>query len=492
MSAGGSNASSEGGPAGLASVSPNGAEAPPEAVSEPASEAAPQPSRTGRPPAAMSARTITDLELAFAENPKSDVYVELCHAYLEKRRFMEAMVVCKKAGRSDPEAIAPKLLLARVHESQGRLPKARDVLAPLYEQHGEDPAVATSFGRVQLASGNEAEGIAALKHALDLDPTWTEAADLLKGRGVTYSAGPPPVPPPDSASGGPAPAGSEAAPQDTGNLLTNMPVVQAPPPAWGPAPGVPPQGPMPGGPMMGVPPQGPMAGGPMALGAVVPPGAYAGAASGVYRVPPQRLEGEDELERIAESVAAEKPHRGRGWTTILLLVALILGGGAVVGLRVVNKIKVEEIDRLSREAVTAFDRDLYASYKRAASALEEILEHQDPEHPKTLARLSHIYAILLTEHLERGIKGRFEAVLAKAETRAAGNPHTVAARGLYALADGSDRTASASRAVDVLSPEAAPDQTTVPTFVDLALGIAEIERARWTRPISGCVGSRTS
>lgn len=381
------------------------------------------PSPPVAPPSAPGpTRSITDLELSFAQNPKSDVFVELCEAYLAKRRFMEAMVVCKKAARTRPEALSPKLQLARVHEAQGRLPRAKDVVDGLLAEHPDDPSVLTAAGRLALARGEEAEGIESLKKALDVAPNQAEAQVLLRARGIEY----PEIP-----------------------ALEANPALEAVPVT------VPPTG---AGPTASMPPM------------VSPPDA-----SGVYRIAPQRLEGEDELERLAAKVADERPKRGTPKTTLLLLAGLVVMALAVVGLRLRNKAKVEAIDTLSKEAVTAFDRDLYASYKVAAGALEEILNGFDADHGKTLARLSHTYAILLTEHLETNVETRLREVLAQAEEHAPDEAHTLAARGLLTLYEGDDHAASAEKAVAYLFPKASVGSEAIPTFVDLALGVAELD-----------------
>ncbi len=366
---------------------------------------------------ARSHRSVTDLELAFAANPRSDAYVELCEAYLEKRRFMEALVVCKRAASLQPEAVAPHLLLSRVHEAQGRLPKAREVLEQL--KRPDDPAVLTALGRIELAQGDN-QGIERLKRALELDPAQTEASRLLEARGILHPL-PPPPPEPPPVGVGPPPVPVEVA----------APYLSA-------TPGMP----------------------------------WPGAGeSGVYRLPPQRLEGEEELERIALAVAEERPRPGRPGPTLALGAALLIATAAVVGVRLTAKARAEAIDSLSKEAVQAFDRDLYGAYQVSASKLEEIVEKHDASHARTWARLAHVQAILLTEHLDLGRRARLEQALLEAERLAPDDPHTIAARGLHTLA-GTEADA-AKRAAAALLPHAGA--SSVPTFADLTLGIAELE-----------------
>ncbi|MEL6184109.1 MAG: tetratricopeptide repeat protein, partial [Myxococcota bacterium] len=354
-----------------------------------------------------SGRSVTDLELAFAQNPESDAYVELCYAYLSKRRFMEAMVVCKKAARTQSEALLPKLMLARVHEAQERYPRALEVLKSLARQFPQEPEVDLALGRVQLAAGDEAAGIEALRKALDREPALEEATELLQSKGITY-----PEPPP-------APVHS----QDL-DLPSGVPVVGLAPPAPGTDPGhgapqpyaqvsgirgvsgvhlppgvsggmLPPGvsgGMLPPGVSGGMLPPG-VSGGmlpPGVSGGVLPPGmsgALGSQVSGVFRIPPVRLEGEDELERMAEENARAEPARGTPRTTFLLLLGLLVISIGVVGFRFFEKSRLEAIDRLTLEGLEAFDRDLYASYKVAAARFESILQRYDDDHPATLARL---------------------------------------------------------------------------------------------------------
>ena len=201
MSKGGTGASSEIGSSDARSTEPevDGARGEPVGASGDArsTEAPASTSSTAVRPVTgrgQRVRSITELELRFAQNPASDVFVELCAAYLEKRRFMEAMVVCKKAIRTQPDATRPKLWLARVQEAQGRLPKAADALQELVAQAPDDPEVRLALGRVQLAL-DDAAGVDHLKRALDLDPGLEEATRLLEARSIVY---PPPPPPPVS------------------------------------------------------------------------------------------------------------------------------------------------------------------------------------------------------------------------------------------------------------------------------------------------------
>ena len=71
---------------------------------------------------------LAELERAFAQDPTSDAFLALSRAYLEQSRFMEAMVVCKKGIKSQPDSLEGRLLLAQVYAGQGKLPKAQKEL----------------------------------------------------------------------------------------------------------------------------------------------------------------------------------------------------------------------------------------------------------------------------------------------------------------------------------------------------------------------------
>ena len=465
MAVGGSSASFEGGPsAALGESGQTGAVKP---------SSTPLTSASGDLLAPTSSRrSITDLELAFAQNPDSELYIELCEAYLAKRRFMEAMVVCKKAIRSKPLDLKPKLLLTQVHEAQGRHARALEVVKELAQSHSNEAIVFVLIGRLSLELGQREAAIDALKQALDLEPAHPEATQLLDAQGVVYLEPSQPEEPLDFGSTTGVSAGEPqrseggssripALPSDdlssrsstTGDITqdaTHLNSDLAP------------------------------ARSEIAVTYAMTPEE---ARSGIYRIAPQRLEGEDELERLAEAVASEQPSRGRPRTTIILFAVLLVLSVSILTLRFSNKATTEAIDRLSREAVEASNRDLYASYKDAANALEEVVNQHAPRQPQSLARLAHIYAILVLEHLEEAVRPRLIEVLESAERYGPDEPETRAARGLLTLTEAGDQATVAGRALDLLAPYAASDQTVVPTSVDLALGVVELklgnlERAR--------------
>lgn len=434
--------------------------------------AASEGSANGKTPrdAATTHASITELELLFAQSPESSAYVDLCEAYLDQGRFMEAMVVCKKGIKAQPDAVEGRVLLARVYAVQKKYKRALTELDALVDKHPDNGAVLLARGRVRLDSGSEDDGIADLKRALDLDPTLADASALLAERDIVYPepvaepepapeqgrAMPPPAPPATVDLSADLPRGDggtgDLPPARAGSFAASAADLEVPATADLP-------------PFRSAPPR---AASQFGMGAV--PGR-------AHSVLPQVLEGEDELERIAQKVAAEKPDRGRPKTTAILVVALTVVGLGLVTQRLLSKRRVEAIDRLTTLAVPAFNRDTYGSYKQAAAYLEEIVEDYDEGHALTLGRLAHTYAILWGEHGESDMKPKLDAILARAQAKAPKVSHTVAAQTLAALYGGTDRHAAAERARAVAEPFVRDNQGqgAAPTHADLALAIAQLD-----------------
>ncbi len=425
--------------------------------------------------------SVTELELAFAQDPESDAYLKLTEAYLAQHRFMEAMVVCKKGIKVHADALDGRLLLARVYKEQKKYKRALDELTTLLEEHPESAPVRLAMGRVQLESGQTDEAIETLKRAIDLDGSLGEATELLADQGVVY-----PEPP------SPEPAGPEAPiiPENSDGpaALPEVPeAAEAPPGFDAPDLEAPARVPTTGR----TPPPVPRE--PVAAEHDAPPGGAPIRSAAAPQAPqapkekprpltvrPQRLEGEDELEALAQKLNEAEPPRGKPITTVLLAVVLLVVGGAVVTLRVMHKQKVEAMDALTAKALPAFNRDTYGGYKEAASHLERILEDHDEKHPLTLGRLAHVYTILYGEHGETGLKPKLDELLARAARYAPEVSHTASARGLAGLYEGKDRRESASVAQNTVRPlvQRSEDAGAM-THAHLSLGIIEMVLGRY-------------
>lgn len=436
--------------------------------------------------AAKTQASITELELQFAQNPESGAFIDLCEAYLRQGRFMEAMVVCKKGIKAHPDAVDGRILLARVYAEQKKYKRALTELDKLADEHAESGAVFLARGRVRIDSGAKDDGLADLKLAVDKDASLTEASELLAEHGITYPepepepeppprVGPPPAPPMsvDIASQdlAPPPRAASMVPRGASGIQIT-PVT--PPFGVGPSSST---GDLPVPGTGDLPPFGAHAPRPQSGGHAPLPRSNSVLPGRANSVVPQILEGEEELEKIAQAVAAEKPDRGRPKTTLILVVALTLVGLGIAGQRLLAKSRIEGIDLLTTKAVPAFNRDTYGSYKAAAGYFEEILDDYDDDHPLTLGRLAHTYAILWGEHGETDLEPKLKAILARAEEKAPTVSHTVAARALAALYEGQDRHAAAERAVAIAQPYIQENAAggAAPTHADIAVALADLQ-----------------
>ncbi len=415
--------------------------------------------------------SIAELELRFAEQPGSEAFLALCEAYLAQGRAMEAMVVCKKGIKANPELMAGQLLLVRILVAQKKFARARTEIDRIIaaNETRADPY----FVRAQLAfdMGENEAGIADLRATLDRNPRHQAAGRLWQQLGMAAPAsGSAPLSRPSvptSGFGGPsAPPGAPSSP-------ASVSVGPAPSPSTtgGAAfpPGLPPgvghPAAFPGTPSSGTAPTPSSA----AFGQ-----GYAPTAPYQPTPPRRRLAGEDELEALALEVANERPKRGRPLVTLLLLVGLVVFGGAFVAWRVLEKNRIEAIDKLMRSASTWFDQDKYRSYQKAAQAYEDVIDDYDANHGPALSRWAHTYAILWGEHGERDLETQLRATLDKARAEAPEDGHTVAAQGLYTLYAAPDRAAGARTALEALEVHASGrrDRAAPPDDSDITLGIA--------------------
>lgn len=140
---------------------------------------------------------LAELEQAFAKDPASNAFIALSSAYLSQGRFMEAMVVCKKGIKSQPDNVEGRLLLARVYAEQGKVPKALDEVKALLEQKpdlsGGPGADAYFFlGQMHEKGGRFEDAIAAYKEALTRNRNHAGASAALKAKGIDWTPGPSP------------------------------------------------------------------------------------------------------------------------------------------------------------------------------------------------------------------------------------------------------------------------------------------------------------
>ncbi|MFH1809228.1 MAG: tetratricopeptide repeat protein [Pseudomonadota bacterium] len=184
---------------------------------------------------------ITALEMAFAKDPASAAFLSLSEAYLGQGRFMEAMVVCKKGIKSNPDALDGHVLLARIYLQQGKIPKALEEVESLLGANPKHVPCLIVKGQILDKKGDSDGAIAIYKQALDIDKDAQDATEALKKKGIDYApvveAPPPPVPVAPAPTAPAMSPVSTAATQQAGP--TSRPVAQhaaAPVNVWQPPP----------------------------------------------------------------------------------------------------------------------------------------------------------------------------------------------------------------------------------------------------------------
>lgn len=393
---------------------------------------------------------IHGLELDFAKNPTIEACIPLCEAYLAQKRFMEAMVVCKKGIKSAPTDARGRVLLAKVYRDQGKLPKAEQELTQALAEIPPTASLYEALGRVQLEQGRKDDAIGSLQKALAATPDFPGAVQALQQLGVSVGA------PAAAAPAAPVPTAPVAtAPAGT--------APSAPPPMPGVRPAAAPAGtPMPapamastaGGPafipasITGATPAPPLPGVASAGGAAPTwPGTDAAAAPQRKLETVQDFFAQDTLGFSSDS-AVETAGPGRltilGFvpkttgsikTTLVIAVGLI----AIVGAFVFWQLRVSEnkkaIKKLWDDVQVAVNDDQYTRYTEALKAAQGILAIDDG-HQLTLSAMAYAEAVLATDHAVDGALERAKENLARAD--AAGSKPTdfqVAARALIAYAE---------------------------------------------------------
>lgn len=142
-----------------------------------------------------SSDDITSLELDYHKHPQSDAFVPLVEAYLRNKRYMEAMVVCKKVIKnvgSDPRG---RLMLARVYLDQGKPPKAEQELHALLAVFPDHVDAMILQAGLYKTTGRKSEAIQQYQRILAVQPGRQDIKDALKVLGVDVEPPPPPPKP---------------------------------------------------------------------------------------------------------------------------------------------------------------------------------------------------------------------------------------------------------------------------------------------------------
>jgi len=345
---------------------------------------------------------LASLEHAFAADPSSDAYRPLADAYLSMGRFMEAMVVCKKGVKAYPDDPAPRVLLARIYEAQGKERKALEELTAALAVKPEDVAANRMKGVLLLRIGEKEPGVATLRKAWESAPNDPETLDAVKKWGLSFASTTPPSPTeplPTPAAVPPFPAATPIPAPPPAPAATAIPAGRASAPAPVTATAT----------MVEVPP---VLTRPTPQAAASPPPPVASAASS----PRNAAYAEELASRYSTqeyTLAAHGPaarvtrRRSRGpliaTLGLGLALALVLVAWGVWSS--IRKARAVEIDRFLRQTRELLEKDSYASYKEAAKLCELILE-RDPESLGGHAYLAYIDAVRFGEHGEsEGLRG---------------------------------------------------------------------------------------
>ena len=152
-----------------------------------------------------NAADVHALELDFQKRPNSDAFVGLVEAYLSNKRYGDAMIVCKRGIKNQPQDPRGRLLLARVYLEQGKPPKAEQELQQLLSLFPDNLDALIMQADVYKNSGRKSDAIAMLQKVMVAQPGRTDVKEALKGLGVEDA--PPPPPPPPMPTYAPPPSG---------------------------------------------------------------------------------------------------------------------------------------------------------------------------------------------------------------------------------------------------------------------------------------------
>ncbi len=122
---------------------------------------------------------LQELENAFSRSPSMATCVALCSCYLERKQLLEAMVVCRKGVKLEPDNPKGKALLAEIYRRQGKPSRAREIALA---QIQEGVPCAETYGvlaRISLEQGMSEEAVEAFQSALELDPGYADALEAL-------------------------------------------------------------------------------------------------------------------------------------------------------------------------------------------------------------------------------------------------------------------------------------------------------------------------
>jgi cellulose synthase operon protein C len=378
----------------------------------------------------LSQAELSELELAYGRSP--DTYKPLVEAYLSLGRFMEAMVVCKRAAKTYPNASAPRYLLARVYLDQGKDKKCQEELASALAAFPNDKALLRLLGQSQLKGGDQT-GATHLLRAYQLDANDPETLQLMQQFQIetTRQIPPPPVsaPPVLSPSAMSLPPVSSHRPnQPYARAEAEIAVAPASAPAERPR--------------------------------VQPP------------PPPRRSVPSYQEEALSD--IQEMPSRfnrkasGSKSLFIFLVVAGSLAGAGYYGFGKYKATRNREVKSVLQQAGDAFKSDTFASYKKASDLSEKAL-NIDPSSGLAHTYAAYAYTVRWGEHEhDDNIRARAEEHLREAKASGEVYAHLYAAEALFKYYSGKGTEARTTLGDFVKKLEGEGKR---PALLELTLGI---------------------
>ena len=381
------------------------------------------------------------LEIEFAKNPTLDACLPLCEAYLAVKRYMEAMVVCKKGIKNGPVSDARgRVMLARVFVEQGKLPKAEAELVQLTAEFPNNAAVFELQGRLFKEQGRSPDAIRVLNQALQVDPNLSQARALLAALGVApAAAAAPPVATgaptaPAAVSAPPASAASASEAQAISRADTIPPPLGKPPVMPRPSAAHPPGGVLPNLPTVSAPsepldvPHEPESKRPLGnLDDFFAPTAlgFSDANSNIETAGPGRL---TILGFVPKSAGSIK-------NTLLVFFGVVAVVAVYLSIQHVQFKSQHKITTAFAKVRTAINDDRYGRYKDAVKLANSVLEIK-ADHVYALSAIAFAEAVLATEHNEPGALEKAQAAIARvAPTVENQTEYGIAARALIAYAN---------------------------------------------------------
>lgn len=144
------------------------------------------------PAAGGFGRDIQTLELEHARRPSSDAFIALCQAYIKQKRYVEAVLLTKKAIKNTPDDFRGRYWLSRVYFEQGKLPLADIELKTLLDQFPSNADALILLAEIYKQQARKSEAILLIKKLAQMRPLRPEVTQLMIHYGLNQEIETPP------------------------------------------------------------------------------------------------------------------------------------------------------------------------------------------------------------------------------------------------------------------------------------------------------------